>query len=71
MKNFKLIICEAFMERLVTLAALEEKAQFRGVYLDALSDAADARARLRRSTSAPQKASAPAHCIAGGCVRNA
>lgn len=50
MKNFKLTICEAFIERLVNLASLEENARFQGVYLDALRDAVEDRARLRRST---------------------
>lgn len=70
MKNFKLTICEAFIERLVNLASLEENARFQDVYLDALRDAVEDRTRLRRST-AGRDVPACANCMSGCCVRHA
>ena len=66
MKNFKLTVCDAFIERLVNLAALEGNALFQDVYLDVLRESMNARARLRR-TAAKQPAHAPVSC----CVQNA
>ncbi len=70
MKNFKLTLCDALIERLVNLASLEENAQFQGVYLDALRKEVRVRDQLRRS-SAEQPAHSSVRCASGCCVRNA
>ena len=50
MKNFRLSLCEALIERLLLLASLEENTQFQDVYLDVLRKSMTARTRLRRSS---------------------
>ncbi len=69
MKNFKLTLCDALIERLVNLASLEENAQFQGVYLDTLHKEVRVRDQLRRS-SAEYSAHSSVRRASGCCVRN-
>lgn len=71
MKNFKLTICEALIERLVNLASLEGNAQFQGVYLEALRESVNARTQLRRSSTTDQNAHTSVTCMSGCCAHNA
>ena len=70
MKNFKLTLCDAFLERLTNLASLEESALFQDVYLDALREGMTARTRLRRSSAKPDDRSF-ANCASGCRIQNA
>lgn len=71
MKNWKLSVYNALIERLVSLAALEGSAQFQGVYLDALTDAVDERNQLRRSSNIHCKPLATVQPEHSCCARNA
>ena len=71
MKNFKLNLCDAFIERLVNLASLETSSQFQGVYLDALENAVDERSQLRRSEVSCTDRVTGVCCVPCGCCHNA
>lgn len=71
MKNFCLNLYDAYIERLMNLAALEGSPLFREVYLDALYTADKKRKLLRRTAGQPGTQAtagcAPRCC----CTRNA
>ena len=66
MKNFCLHLYDAYIERLMNLAALEGSPLFREVYLDALY-AADKKRMLLRRTSGQSDAPSAAVCAPRCC----
>lgn len=65
MKNWKLSVYEALIERLVNLAALEGSPLFQDAYLDALDGTVAEHDHLRRSCNVHCESFAPVHPVSG------
>ena len=70
MKNFCLNLYDAYIERLMNLAALEGSPLFREVYLDALYAADKKRMLLRRTADRSDTPSAAVCAPRCCCTRN-
>ena len=70
MKNFCLNLYDAYIERLMNLAALEVSPLFREVYLDALYAADKKRLLLRRTAGRSGTSSAAVCAPRCCCTRN-